>query len=104
MPLEPFDRICSEIARAERHACDVNSPALGVPLGTYVLRAFKTCRNFGDHLQYSVFECDLNPAEKIELETGPKRGHQSRRGPSALCLTWTSRRRRGPGDNSLGPA
>ena len=30
---------------------------------------FKTCRNFGDHLQYSVFECDLNPAEKIELET-----------------------------------
>ncbi len=32
-------------------------------------RVFKTCRNFGDHLQYSVFECDLNPAEKIELET-----------------------------------
>ncbi len=31
-------------------------------------RAFKTCRNFGDHLQYSVFECDLNPSEKIELE------------------------------------
>jgi CRISPR-associated protein Cas2 len=31
-------------------------------------RVFKTCRNFGDHLQYSVFECDLNPAEKIELE------------------------------------
>jgi CRISPR-associated protein Cas2 len=32
-------------------------------------RAFKTCRNFGDHLQYSVFECDLSPSEKIELET-----------------------------------
>ncbi len=31
-------------------------------------RAFKTCRNYGDHLQYSVFECDLSPAEKIELE------------------------------------
>jgi len=30
---------------------------------------FKTCRNFGDHLQYSVFECDLNASEKIELET-----------------------------------
>lgn len=40
MPLEPFDRICPEIASAERHACDVNSPALGVPLGTYVLREF----------------------------------------------------------------
>ena len=32
-------------------------------------RTFKTCRNFGDHLQFSVFECDLSPAEKIELET-----------------------------------
>ena len=32
-------------------------------------RVFKTCYNFGDHLQYSVFECDLNPSEKIELET-----------------------------------
>lgn len=32
-------------------------------------RVFKTCYNFGDHLQYSVFECDLNPAEKIQLET-----------------------------------
>lgn len=31
-------------------------------------RAFKVCRNFGDRLQYSVFECDLNPSEKIELE------------------------------------
>ena len=31
-------------------------------------RAFKTCRNFGDHLQYSVFECDLNPSERIDLE------------------------------------
>jgi CRISPR-associated protein Cas2 len=30
--------------------------------------AFKTCKNFGDHLQYSVFECDLTPSEKIELE------------------------------------
>ena len=32
-------------------------------------RAFKTCRNFGDHLQYSVFECDLNLREKVQLET-----------------------------------
>jgi CRISPR-associated protein Cas2 len=31
-------------------------------------RVFKACKNFGDHLQYSVFECDLNPAEKVELE------------------------------------
>lgn len=32
-------------------------------------RAFKVCRNYGDHLQYSVFECDLNPAEKVQLES-----------------------------------
>ncbi|HOX03616.1 MAG TPA: CRISPR-associated endonuclease Cas2 [Candidatus Paceibacterota bacterium] len=31
-------------------------------------RVFKACTNFGDHLQYSVFECDLNPAEKVQLE------------------------------------
>ena len=29
---------------------------------------FKICKNHGDHLQFSVFECDLNPAEKVELE------------------------------------
>ncbi len=32
-------------------------------------KVFKVCRNFGDHLQFSVFECDLSPSEKIELET-----------------------------------
>lgn len=31
-------------------------------------KVFKTCRNFGNHLQYSVFECDLNKAEKVQLE------------------------------------
>ena len=32
-------------------------------------RVFKLCKNYGNHLQYSVFECDLNPAEKTQLET-----------------------------------
>lgn len=32
-------------------------------------RVFKTCRKYGDHLQFSIFECDLNPSEKIGLET-----------------------------------
>ena len=31
-------------------------------------KVFKTCGNFGDHLQFSVFECDLNPSEKVELK------------------------------------
>ena len=31
-------------------------------------KVFTTCSNFGDHLQFSVFECDLNPSEKVELE------------------------------------
>jgi CRISPR-associated protein Cas2 len=32
-------------------------------------KAFKACTNFGNHLQYSVFECDLNPSELIEMES-----------------------------------
>lgn len=32
-------------------------------------KVFRICGNFGDHLQFSVFECDLSPAEKIEFET-----------------------------------
>lgn len=31
-------------------------------------KVFKTCRNYGDHLQYSVFECDLSDAELVQLE------------------------------------
>ena len=31
-------------------------------------RVFKVCKNYGDHLQFSVFECDLNAAEKAHLE------------------------------------
>ena len=32
-------------------------------------RVFKICKNFGDHLQFSVFECDLSPTEKAEFES-----------------------------------
>ncbi len=32
-------------------------------------RVFKTCKNFGDHLQFSIFECDLGTMEKVRLET-----------------------------------
>lgn len=31
-------------------------------------KVFRICGNFGDHLQFSVFECDLSPSEKIEFE------------------------------------
>lgn len=31
-------------------------------------QVFKTCKNYGDHLQFSVFECDLNPPEKATFE------------------------------------
>lgn len=30
-------------------------------------RVYKTMRGFGDHLQYSVFRCDLSAAERVEL-------------------------------------
>ncbi len=32
-------------------------------------RIFKTCRNYGIRLQYSVFECDLDPAELQNLQS-----------------------------------
>lgn len=31
-------------------------------------QVFKTCRNYGDHLQYSIFECDLDVMERMRLE------------------------------------
>lgn len=30
-------------------------------------RVFKTMRGYGDHLQYSVFECQLTPADLVRL-------------------------------------
>lgn len=32
-------------------------------------KVFRVCQDYGNHLQYSVFECDLNAAEKVELES-----------------------------------
>jgi CRISPR-associated protein Cas2 len=31
-------------------------------------RVFKICKDYGSHLQYSVFESDLSQTEKTELE------------------------------------
>lgn len=31
-------------------------------------KVFKICKNHGTHLQYSVFECDLNPRELVQLQ------------------------------------
>ena len=31
-------------------------------------RVFKTCKNHGEHLQFSVFECDLNSSELARLQ------------------------------------
>ena len=30
-------------------------------------RVFKTLRGYGDHLQYSVFRCELSDKERVEL-------------------------------------
>jgi CRISPR-associated protein Cas2 len=32
-------------------------------------KVFKTLRNWGDHLQYSVFECQLNPGDLMRLKS-----------------------------------
>jgi len=31
-------------------------------------KVFRICKGFGEHLQYSVFECDLTDAEKADME------------------------------------
>lgn len=31
-------------------------------------KVFKVCKDHGTHLQFSVFECDLNPRELIQLQ------------------------------------
>lgn len=31
-------------------------------------KVFKVCKNHGTHLQFSVFECDLNPRELTQLQ------------------------------------
>lgn len=32
-------------------------------------RVFKTVRDFGDHLQFSVFECQLTPSDLVRLRS-----------------------------------
>jgi len=32
-------------------------------------RVFRVCKNFGNHIQFSVFECDLSSAERIRMES-----------------------------------
>ena len=49
-------------------------------------KVFKTCCNFGDHLQFSVFECDLSPSEK--------RAHGRNVTGCVFCRTWNSCLRR----------
>ena len=31
-------------------------------------RVFKICKDYGSHLQYSIFECDLSQIEKTETQ------------------------------------
>ena len=31
-------------------------------------KVFRICQDYGNHLQYSVFECDLSAVERVELE------------------------------------
>lgn len=32
-------------------------------------RVFRVCKNFGNHIQFSVFECDLSSTERIRMES-----------------------------------
>ena len=44
--------------------------AVSNPGGTRRLRRVaKACTNFGKRVQFSVFECDINPAQWVELKS-----------------------------------
>ena len=32
-------------------------------------RVFKTMNGFGDHIQYSIFMCELNARERVQMES-----------------------------------
>ncbi|MEN9283744.1 MAG: hypothetical protein RLZZ179_1237 [Verrucomicrobiota bacterium] len=32
-------------------------------------RVFRICKDFGMHLQFSVFECDLSASDKVRMES-----------------------------------
>ncbi len=34
----------------------------------WLRRVFRICKDFGMHLQYSVFECDLTATDKLHME------------------------------------
>lgn len=35
-------------------------------------KVFKLCKDYGNHIQYSIFECDLNLRERVRLEAEMK--------------------------------
>jgi CRISPR-associated endonuclease Cas2 len=47
-------------------------------------RVFKVCKDFGQHLQFSVFECDLTVAEKLLFEEKLAVENQARRRSSFI--------------------
>lgn len=67
-------------------------------------KVFRTCSNFGDHLQFSVFECDLSPSEKIELETALSGIINHDEDQVIFCRTRAGGRSRGSGNYRFGPA
>jgi hypothetical protein len=65
-------------------------------------RVFKTMRNWGDHLQYSVFECQLNGAELHKLKQELP-DHPRGTGSGPVRRSGTGRRTRRTGDRSHRP-
>ena len=67
MPLEPFDVICPDIARAEQSGLIVSAPTFGVPPGRYVLREFY-CTELGcdcRRVLVQFFWTDAGPGPEV---------------------------------------
>ncbi len=59
-------------------------------------KVFKAMRDFGDHLQYSVFECQFTPIDLAKCRHVLARYHPPRRRPGPLHRPRTDRRSRRP--------
>jgi len=63
---------------------------------------FKTMRGYGDHLQFSVFECQLTAADLARLKGELSDIIHHNRGPGAVRLPRPRRRPRRPRHHRLG--
>ena len=65
-------------------------------------KVFQTMRGYGDHLQYSVFECQLTAMDLVKCRSGAGGDYQPCPGSGAVRGSWSGGRPRRPVIMALG--